>query len=89
MADSIRVLNNTQEKVTLRSFDGDECDVMPSRNGPVEVDKKFDWNLPRGVKNVEKTIPTVAEVSIPAVRLKPTVPEIPATPLAKDLEPSR
>jgi hypothetical protein len=89
MTGTIRVVNTTKDMITLKSFDGDECDVLPSRTGPIEIDKKFDWNLPRGIKNMEKTIPTVAEVSVPAVKLKPTVPEVPATPLAKDLEPSR
>lgn len=84
MSKTIRVTNNTQEMITLKSFDGDEVDVQPTKGGPVEIDAKFDWNLPRGIKNMEKKIPTVAEVKEPEVKLKPTVPEIPATPIAKD-----
>lgn len=53
--------NVTNIKITVRAADGDSVDFGPGLK--CDVDDKFLWNLPKGIKNIS---PKTTQVNEPA-----------------------
>jgi len=56
---NVTLRNTTKEKITIRSADQDSVAFGPGLTA--EVDDKFMWNLPRGIRVIQANAVIVAE----------------------------